>query len=137
LSDITYSLPPGQASPADTRLPVPAGRWVTPTHWQADDQSIDLFRGQGVNYFLDRKRIVPGLRFEKGVVLSVAGDTVRMRVDEPVPEAGTEPLGPGEYDFRVAPYSHTDRAIKPGDVITAGLFGEPGDLIVWQITFWQ
>lgn len=115
-------------------LPLPPGRWLTATHWQSDGDSLDLFLGERVVYFITSKVIAPepvpepapgttagqieatepgvsatapGLRFFDGVVTAVTGDSVTfMRY----PGQSVQPVdwttAQGEITLRIAPYSY-------------------------------
>lgn len=142
LTGVTDSLRPSKPPAALFRVSVPSGTWISKNHWRSDDGMIDLFRGQSVSYFTERKRIVPELMFGKGDVLRRDGQTLTVRITEGMPEVSVQngvatnvQVDPGAYSFLVAPYTHADREIKAGDKVILGVFGEPGDQIIWQVTF--
>jgi hypothetical protein len=144
LTDVTDNVRSGDPPMQSFRVPVPSGRWISPNHWQSDDATLDLFRGHGVSYITEQKKIVPwpGLTFGKGDVVRRDGQAVTIRITEGIPEASLRngvavnvQVEPGEYKFLVAPYTHAAREIKAGDKIIVGVFGETGDEIIWQVTF--
>lgn len=138
LADVTTSPGAGEPSP---RIPVPAGRWISSTHWRSDEGSLDLFRGQRVFYRLDTRTIVPELQFGKGVVTGVSGEQVTIRVAEGIPEASggpgaaTDPgIQPGERTYRLSARIGSHDSPQVGDQVLIGVFGQPDDLIIWQLT---
>jgi hypothetical protein len=142
LADVTDSLRPGDPPVASYLVPVPSGAWVSKSHWRSNDGMVDLFRGQSVSYFTEQKRLVPELIFGKGDVVRRDGQTVAVRITEGMPGVSVQngvatnvQVDPGTYTFMVAPYTHADREIKAGDKVILGVFGEPGDQIIWQATF--
>lgn len=142
LTGVTDSLRPSNPPSPSFLVPVPSGSWINKSHWRSHDGTIDLFRGQSVTYFTEQKRIMPELMFGKGDVLRRDGQTVTVRITEGIPEASMQhgvvtnvQVDPGVYSFQVAPYTHADREIKAGDKVILGVFGEPSDQIIWQVTF--
>jgi hypothetical protein len=141
LRDVTYSLNLGDPKP-EPRVPIAKGRWITQTHWQTDDGSLDLFRGQSVSYFLDQKSFMPDIQPTHGVVQKVDGDTIELEVYDG--DSG-RPLTwhrVGVQTFRLSPHSrrggHGDREdqmVTPGDRMVVLWYGEPSDQVVWQYTF--
>lgn len=149
LRDVTYSLGPDQPKPDTTteKVPVPDGRWVSDSHWQSTDGTVDLFRAQPVVYFIEHKVIMPDLHFIDGRVRKVKGDNITVEVQEFDDGAAESPQSVVTHVGQVValhltPHAKADpvsfaarRTIRPGDRVIIGWFGEPGTQLVWQVAF--
>ncbi len=155
LSDVSYVLPRDfKGTKPGPELPLPAGRWVTPNHWQSDGGTLDLFKGEQVVYFIEHNVIAPEfrnegpnssnpwakapqMRFIYGEVTRIAGDKVTV-LQHPgyskVPNDWNTSLG--NITLRLAPYSRrgNDPALKVKDQVIIGYFGDSTDQIIWQYT---
>jgi hypothetical protein len=135
LKDVTYALRAGDAQPP-AQIPIPEGHWVTPTHWQSDAFTLDLFSGEKIAYLVDSAQIVPDLNMQYGTVLAADGDSVQLAIfDGPDSQHQV-----AQQTLRIPMYSRgrfseKGRQLKPGDKVIVGWFGEPADAILWQLTF--
>lgn len=141
LRAVTYSPNVGDPKP-EPRVPVPPGRWITESHWQSDDGSLDLFRGQPVDHFLDRKTIVPWVQPAHGIVQEVRGNTMQLEVYDGDYGRPLTWHRIGVQTFRLSQHSlqgdhgaAPGRTLKPGDKVVALWYGEPDYQVVWQYTF--
>ncbi len=152
LTGVEYSLPHDfNGTKPGPDLPLPPGRWVTSTHWQSDRDTLDLFLGEHVVFFITAKTIAPDMEltrpgsptpdaavhldFYYAVVKDVQPD--RLTIVKYAP-SGTNQWGrpDGEVTLRVAPYSFRgmtkEELPKVGDRAIIGWFGDSTDQIVWQ-----
>ena len=152
LTGVEYSLPYDfSGTKPGPDLPLPPGRWVTPTHWQSDRDTLDLFLGEHVVYFIVQKVIAPDveitrpnspapdaavhLDFYYALVKDVRAD--RLTIVKYVAD-GTNQWGrpDGEVTLRVAPYSFRamtkEQLPKVGEKAIIGWFGDSSDQIIWQ-----
>jgi len=130
--------PPATPEEGTIALPVPPGRWISPTHWQSDGGTLDLFRGEQVTYLIESKQFIPvsSLHFYSCEVLRVDDTRLVCAVYADSTPYWTTRLG--EATLRLAPYSRrtkdSKRPIRPGDHLSVGWFGDAEDQIVWQFS---
>ena len=140
LTDVHYSLLPNMAKPSPD-IPLPQGRWITPNHWQSVGDTLDIFRGESLTYFVQSKVIAPGasLKSFQGVVSAVAGDMVTFTTYTGAWAMPAHWAGPtGTMTVRMAPYSWSrtsghPTSLRVGQEAIVGWFGDASHKIVWQM----